>query len=112
MPYAMQAKLLRALQEGEIERVGGSKSISVDVRIIAATNQNLEEMIKAKQFRQDLYFRSMWSALRCLRCGNEKEDIIPLINHFLQKNNEKYKKHISSHRKPTINLKRMNGRAT
>ncbi len=44
-------------RRGEIERVGGSKSISVDVRIIAATNQNLEEMIKAKQFRQDLYFR-------------------------------------------------------
>ena len=95
MPYAMQAKLLRALQEGEIERVGGSKSISVDVRIIAATNQNLEEMIKAKQFRQDLYFRLNVVGITVPPLRERKEDIIPLINHFLQKNNEKYKKHIS-----------------
>lgn len=95
MPYAMQAKLLRALQEGEIERVGGSKSISVDVRIIAATNQNLEEMIKTKQFRQDLYFRLNVVSIAVPPLRERKEDIIPLINHFLQKNNEKYKKHIT-----------------
>lgn len=95
MPYAMQAKLLRALQEGEIERVGGSKSISVDVRIIAATNQNLEEMIKAKQFRQDLYFRLNVVSISVPPLRERKDDIIPLINHFLQKNNEKYKKHIT-----------------
>lgn len=95
MPYAMQAKLLRALQEGEIERVGGSKSISVDVRIIAATNQNLEEMIKTKQFRQDLYFRLNVVSITVPPLRERKDDIIPLINHFLQKNNEKYKKHIT-----------------
>lgn len=95
MPYAMQAKLLRALQEGEIERVGGSKSVSVDVRIIAATNQNLEEMIESKQFRQDLYFRLNVVSITVPPLRARKEDIIPLINHFLQKNNEKYKKEVT-----------------
>ena len=95
MPYAMQAKLLRVLQEGEVERVGGSKSISVDVRIIAATNQNLEELIKAKQFRQDLYFRLNVVSITVPPLRQRRDDIVPLINHFLQKNNEKYGKRIT-----------------
>ena len=57
MPLHLQAKLLRVLQEGMIERIGGIKEISVDVRIIAATNQNIEQMVRSKQFRKDLYFR-------------------------------------------------------
>ena len=57
LPYDLQAKLLRALQEGEIERVGGSKVINVDVRIIAATNNDLKEAVKQGTFREDLYYR-------------------------------------------------------
>ena len=57
MPIAMQSKLLRVLQNGEIEKIGRQKNIPVDIRLIAATNQPLEKMIKEKKFRQDLYFR-------------------------------------------------------
>ena len=57
MPLSMQAKLLRVLQEKEIEKIGGYKSIPVDIRIVAATRKNLEEMIENGQFREDLYYR-------------------------------------------------------
>lgn len=57
MPYEMQAKLLRVLQEGEIERVGRQERIAVDVRVIAATNKNLEKMVSEEKFREDLYYR-------------------------------------------------------
>ena len=60
---AAQAKILRALQEGEILRVGGSDVIKVDVRIIAATNKSIESMVKEGAFREDLYYRLMWSEL-------------------------------------------------
>jgi transcriptional regulator with PAS, ATPase and Fis domain len=56
MPLTMQTKLLRVLQEGEIEKIGREANIPVDVRVIAATNQPLEEMLREKRFRQDLYY--------------------------------------------------------
>ena len=59
MPLSVQPKLLRALQEKEIDRIGGERPISVDVRIIAASNENLENLIKEGQFRKDLYYRLM-----------------------------------------------------
>lgn len=59
LPLDMQVKLLRVLQEQEIERIGGTSPIKVDVRVIAATNRNLEEMVADKTFREDLYYRLM-----------------------------------------------------
>ncbi|MCG3056621.1 sigma-54 factor interaction domain-containing protein, partial [Escherichia coli] len=57
MPLQMQSKLLRVVQEKELERVGGQKTIDIDVRIIAATHRNLEEMVEKGEFREDLYYR-------------------------------------------------------
>ena len=94
MPITMQAKLLRVLQEGEIEKIGREENIPVDVRIIAATNQPLEEMIAQKTFRQDLYFRLNVITLFIPPLRERREDIIPLCDRFLAKFNEKYSKHV------------------
>ena len=67
---AFQAKLLRVLQEQEFERVGGNHTIKVDVRIIAATNLNLEEAVSRNQFRADLYYRISVVPICCRRCAN------------------------------------------
>lgn len=85
MPLAMQAKTLRSLQEKEIERVGGLKPIKIDVRIIAATNQNLEEMIARGQFRKDLYFRLNVVSISVPPLRERKEDIPLLVEHFLKR---------------------------
>jgi transcriptional regulator with GAF, ATPase, and Fis domain len=69
MPLSMQVKLLRALQERQIERVGGVKSIGVDVRIVAATHQNLETMVAEGRFRQDLFYRLQGVTCACRRSG-------------------------------------------
>ena len=84
MPLATQAKLLRVLQEKEFERVGGTKLIRVDIRLIAATNKNLPEMIKKGTFREDLYFRLNVFSI-CLPALRERKEDIPLIsNYFLE----------------------------
>lgn len=83
MSLSMQAKLLRVLQERELERVGGTRSISLDIRVIAATNQNLKEMIKANTFRSDLYYRLNVVTLTILPLRERKEDILPLSRYFL-----------------------------
>lgn len=90
MPYAMQAKLLRVLQEREIEKIGRSKSIPIDVRVIAATNQPLEEMIETKQFRQDLFYRLNVVSFTIPPLCERKSDILSLTNKFLEEFNEKY----------------------
>ncbi len=88
MPMEMQTKLLRAIQEKSIMRVGGEKQIAVDVRIIAATNRNLEEEVKKGNFRADLYFRLSVIPLRLPALRERKADIRPLIQFFLkQKSN-------------------------
>ena len=86
----LQAKLLRALQEHEIMRIGGLKPISVDARIIAATNRNLKEMVNAKSFREDLYYRLNVVAIEIPPLRTRKEDIPLLVQHFVGKINEKY----------------------
>lgn len=95
MPFFMQSKLLRVLQEGEIEKIGRKKNIPVDVRIIAATNQPLEQMIQDKQFREDLYYRLNVVSLTLPSLRNRREDIVQLTNFFLKKFNKKYHKNAS-----------------
>ena len=82
---AMQAKLLRTLQEREIRPVGATKTIKVDVRIIAATNRNLEEEVKCENFRKDLFYRISVISLFLPRLSARKEDIEALMSHFLKK---------------------------
>jgi DNA-binding NtrC family response regulator/Tfp pilus assembly protein PilF len=81
----MQVKLLRFLQEREINRVGGNESIHIDVRIIAATNRDLEEMLEERTFRQDLYFRLNVLPIQLPPLRERKEDIPMLVDFFLQK---------------------------
>ena len=84
MALKTQAKILRIIQEQKFERVGGSKTISVDVRIIAATNKNLEEEIKKGNFREDLYFRLNVIPIEVPPLRERKEDIPLLVDEFLQ----------------------------
>lgn len=88
IPISTQVKLLRVLQEKRFERVGGSKGITVDVRIIAATNKELEEAVRRGDFREDLYYRLNVVPLRIPPLRDRKEDIPPLVGHFLQVFNE------------------------
>jgi PAS domain S-box-containing protein len=92
MPINLQSKLLRVLQEKEITRVGGTKSIKIDVRIIAATNQKLEELIHSGKFREDLYYRLNVVPIKLPPLRERKEDIPLLANVFLEKFNKKYRK--------------------
>lgn len=87
MPWAMQAKLLRVLQEKEIERVGDNKPRKVDVRIISATNADLEQLVAGNKFRHDLYYRLNVVKIYIPPLRERKQDIIPLAEHFLKKLN-------------------------
>ncbi|WP_446898641.1 sigma-54 interaction domain-containing protein [Clostridium sp. LBM24168] len=90
LPLDMQVKLLRVLQEGEIKKVGGTDTIKIDVRVIAATNRNLEEMVKKKTFREDLYYRLNVVPITILPLRERRDDIEPLIEHFMAVFNKKY----------------------
>ncbi len=83
LQHASQAKLLRVLQEGEFHRVGGEKPIRVSVRIVAATNRNLEEMVEKEKFREDLYYRLSVVPLRLPALRERPSDIRPLAEYFL-----------------------------
>lgn len=85
MPLSLQSKLLRALQEQEFYRLGGSLPIKVDLRIISITNQHLKNLIKHKRFRQDLYYRLVHHTINIPPLRERKEDISVLINHFTNK---------------------------
>ena len=97
LPLDMQVKLLRVLQEQEFERIGGRKPVKVDVRVLAATNRDLEEMVKQKTFRQDLYYRLMIFPVHIPPLRERPDDILPLAQLFLQTLNRKYdfKKYLS-----------------
>ncbi|HEX4123839.1 MAG TPA: sigma-54 dependent transcriptional regulator, partial [Tepidisphaeraceae bacterium] len=94
MPAAMQAKLLRVLENGEVVRLGSNEPVQVDVRFISATNKKLEEMVAEKHFREDLYFRIKGITINIPPLRERREDIPLLIYFFLKQSAEKYKKPI------------------
>ncbi len=85
IPLALQAKLLRVVQEMEYERLGGTKSLKVDVRIISTTNRDIQEAIQEKLFREDLFYRLNVIPLKIPPLRERQEDILPLANHFIAK---------------------------
>jgi len=101
---AVQVKLLRALQEREFERVGGTKTIKVDVRVIAATNRNLEELVEMGQFRPDLYYRLQVIQIFIPPLRDRREDIPELVEHFIQKFNQANGKRVKAVSPETMEL--------
>lgn len=85
LSVSMQVKLLRVLQEREIRRIGGSWSKSVDVRIIASTNQNIRQLVEQNRFREDLYYRLRVAHLYIAPLRERREDIRPLLEHYLER---------------------------
>lgn len=95
VPKALQPKLLRFLEEGEIRRVGSSQNIKVDVRVICATNRDLYQMVRNGSFREDLYYRLNVIPVKLPPLRERKEDIVPLAQHFVNTYNQKYKKQVT-----------------
>jgi formate hydrogenlyase transcriptional activator len=91
LPPQAQIRMLRVLQYKELERVGGTNPISVDIRLIAATNRNLEEMVKEKQFREDLWFRLNVFPIRIPPLKERREDIPALVHHFVARKSRELK---------------------
>ena len=91
LPFPVQAKLLKCLDDGEIRRLGGTEAIKVDCIVIAATNQNLEDLVQKKKFRQDLYFRLNIFPIRIPPLRERQEDIYKISMFYLNKYNDLYK---------------------
>ncbi len=107
LPLSAQAKLLRVLQEQEVERLGAKQSLKVNVRIIAATNQSLIQRVRENLFRQDLFYRLNVISLTCLPLRERKNDILPMTNYFIAKYcelNEFSLKTLSDHAKAKIEM--------
>lgn len=94
LPLLLQAKILRVLQESEFERIGGTRTISVDVRIIAATNVNLESMVSERVFRADLYYRLNVVPLRLPPLRERRDDIPLLLEYFIASSNKRNNKDV------------------
>ena len=97
LPFSAQAKLLKYLDDQEVIRIGGTKPKKIDCTVIAATNRDLEELVRGKKFRRDLFYRLNTFTIRIPPLRERPEDVFELINFFLQKYNKKYKlkRHIS-----------------
>jgi transcriptional regulator with PAS, ATPase and Fis domain len=104
IPLSTQIKLLRVLQEGEFERVGGNKTLKVNIRIIAASNRDLQEAVKASTFREDLYYRLNVVNIKLPPLRERKEDISFLIQFFIEKFNKKYKMKVKGVSQRAMNL--------
>jgi DNA-binding NtrC family response regulator len=96
MPQEMQAKLLRVLENGEVVRLGSNEPIRVDVRLVSATNKELDQMVADRQFREDLYFRIKGVSIQIPPLRERREDIPLLLHYFLQQAAEKYGKKIDA----------------
>ena len=96
LELSLQAKILRAIQEKEIERIGGSKSIKIDIRLIASTNRDLKKDVQLKRFRADLYYRLNVVEIKLPPLVERKSDIPLLVTHFIDKFSQRENKHISS----------------
>jgi PAS domain S-box-containing protein len=99
-----QAKLLRVLQEGEFERVGGNKTVKVDVRVVAATNKNLATAVENGRFRDDLYYRLQVYPIRVPPLRDRKEDVLPLIEHSIARLNRAMGKNVRDIDGPALKL--------
>jgi two-component system response regulator GlrR len=94
MPLPLQAKLLRVLQEREVRPVGATQTVPVDVRIVSATHRDLEAQMKTGQFREDLYYRLNVVSLSLASLAERREDIVPLVQHFLAVVSRRYGKEV------------------
>jgi two-component system response regulator AtoC len=104
MHPSLQAKLLQVLQDGEFSRLGGEGDVHVDTRIIAATNRNLEEAVKDQSFREDLYYRLNVVTVHLPPLRDRLDSVPLLVDHFLTKHNEQYKKDLKQLSAETMNL--------
>ena len=104
LPQEMQVLLLRVLQEREFERLGGAHTVQVDVRLVAATNRDLAEEVRAGRFRSDLYYRLNVFPVRVPALRERREDIPPLVAHFAEKYGERFGRPISSIDRKTLDL--------
>jgi len=104
IPPSTQIKLLRVLQEGEFERVGGNKTIKVNIRIIAASNRDLQEAVRNGTFREDLYYRLNVVNIRLPLLKDRRDDIPFLVNFFIEKYNKKYHMKVKGISQRAMNL--------
>ena len=104
MSYAMQAKLLRVLQDKIFKKVGGSKRISVNIRIIASTNMDLERAVKENKFREDLYYRLKVIPITLPPLRKREDDAIIIANHYLKQFNKEFKKNIKGFNDDALKL--------
>jgi len=109
VPLNLQPKLLRVLQTGEFERVGSSKTRKVDVRVVSATNADLNVEAAQGRFRQDLLFRLNTVEIHLPALRNRPEDIVPLAEHFLRKHTERYRRNITEFTPPASEALRQHG---